>query len=608
MGTPHMPSMALFYAGAGINVFPVNGKVPLTPNGFHDATTDRDQVKQWWMRYPEAGIATADFDAVDVDLYKPECAPTWAQIKPLIPVGTPQTKTGGGGLQFLFQAGTLRDGKIGPGVDNRYAGRNYVVLPPSPHPSGTRYEAVVGLLRRRPKPAPEFPHASGSSSEFEHLRAQMDAGEKITEGRNKAAWWRAVEILRTLPSNTDLVPVEALVQSWVDTNCGGNLAEIDVAKQVKGAARFVHEARLKKPAKAETKVLTWERLSEIEMRSIVFLDKPLWQASAFHLNVGRKGVGKGTVQADLAARVTRGELGQKRNVVWIGSEDSASIDIKPRIVAAGGAAKRVALIKDWIQLPRDIEKLGNTLVEIGEVGLVIIDPVGNHITGKNSNSETDIREAIAPLNDLADVHETMIVGVRHLTEKEAKNGALAAILGSSAWVQVPRAVIGIARDNSDPSLSHIQCLAGNRLPPETPGRVFRIEGVKLDELENEITRAIWIGDSAESVESLIGVAVSGTTRVAAELVQRVVLEFLETGEKTRSEVDNACKEALGVNSSSVYNSALRPLNEARRIRARKDGLNGPWCWRLADESWAEAARATPSQDELNERPSGWWVE
>jgi len=133
------------------------------------------------------------------------------------------------------------------------------------------------------------------------------------------------------------------------------------------------------------------------MRSIVFLDKPLWQQSAFHLLAGRKGVGKGTMLADLGARVTRGELGAKHNVVWIASEDSAAIDIKPRLLAAEGDPERVIVIKDWIQLPRDIDALSVTLAEVSDVGLVIIDPVGNHITGKNSNSDTDIRDAIAPL-------------------------------------------------------------------------------------------------------------------------------------------------------------------------------------------------------------------
>ena len=122
---PHMLSMALNYAGAGISVFPVNGKAPLTEHGFLEATTDKKQIEEWWAKHPQPGIATPDFDAVDVDLYKPQCKATWERIRPLIPAGTPHNRTGGGGLQYLFQPGTLKDGKIGPGVDSRFSGRGY---------------------------------------------------------------------------------------------------------------------------------------------------------------------------------------------------------------------------------------------------------------------------------------------------------------------------------------------------------------------------------------------------------------------------------------------------------------------------------------------------
>ena len=75
---------------------------------------------------------------------------------------------------------------------------------------------------------------------------------------------------------------------------------------------------------------------------------------------------------------------------------------------------------------------------VGDVGMLVIDPVGNHIAGKNSNAETEIRDAIAPLNSVADELDLMAFGVRHLSEKECSQGTLAAILGTSAWVQVPR--------------------------------------------------------------------------------------------------------------------------------------------------------------------------
>jgi hypothetical protein len=313
------------------------------------------------------------------------------------------------------------------------------------------------------------------------------------------------------------------------------------------------------PLAVNGRALTWQRLSDVPMRSIVFLDKPLWQAAAFHLVVGRKGHGKGTTLAELTARATRGELGPKRNVLWIGSEDSAAIDIHPRVVA--------------------VDELGETIAGIGEVGLVIIDPLGNHITGKNANGDTDIRDAIAPLNYLADRHDCILVGIRHLTQKETTAGALAAILGASAWVQVPRAVIAIARDDDDPSVCHVQCVAGNRLPPETPGRSYQIEGVRVVGLENEVTKAVLLGESPKDVEALIAAKDETRPRIPAAKVQAVILEALAEGERPRAYLDKVALERLEANRDTVYKSGLAPLKATGRIAVRKDGLDGGWYWR-----------------------------
>ncbi len=85
-----------------------------------------------------------------------------------------------------------------------------------------------------------------------------------------------------------------------------------------------------------TEALRVVSLETIAIRSIEWLDKPLWQRSAFHLLAGAKGCGKGTYLALLGAKVTTGLLeGGPRNIVFISSEDSAAIDLKPRLVAAG---------------------------------------------------------------------------------------------------------------------------------------------------------------------------------------------------------------------------------------------------------------------------------
>src|SRR3954454_22470109 len=73
---PTLAAAALRYANLGIPVFPCvpGGKQPLTPNGFHDATSVARVVHAWWQRTPEANIglptgAPAGVLVVDIDVH-----------------------------------------------------------------------------------------------------------------------------------------------------------------------------------------------------------------------------------------------------------------------------------------------------------------------------------------------------------------------------------------------------------------------------------------------------------------------------------------------------------------------------------------------------------
>ena len=56
---PHQDHLAwdLAYVEAGIQILPVKpDKSPYTEHGFKDASTDLDQIREWWTRWPDAGI------------------------------------------------------------------------------------------------------------------------------------------------------------------------------------------------------------------------------------------------------------------------------------------------------------------------------------------------------------------------------------------------------------------------------------------------------------------------------------------------------------------------------------------------------------------------
>ena len=328
----------------------------------------------------------------------------------------------------------------------------------------------------------------------------------------------------------------------------------------------------------EPSKLTARPLTDFSMRSIEWLEKPLWQQSAFELFAGAKGSGKGTYLAGLAARITR----SGRNVIFISSEDSTEIDLLPRLVAAGAVIERAYCIEEHVHLPDDVDDLRAKAREIGDVGLLVVDPVANHIGDRSSNSDTEVRHAIAPLNGLADELGCLLIGVRH-PGKDRSRGALASILGSTAWVDTPRAVVMVAVDDDDPLLRHVQVVAGNR-SLNGSAQAFRIDAVEVEGLSEPITLAVALGESEKSVEDLIGAKPDGRVRVPAERVQEAILEALATGEKSRAYLDEACGDELGVNSDTVYKSGLAPLRKAGQIRARKEGLNEGWRWRLESNS------------------------
>lgn len=129
------------------------GKHPRTHRGLHQATTDVHQIRAWWSRWPAANIGVATGPAsgllvLDIDLPDGPASLDRLQAEHGSLPATCEQRTGSGGRQLLF---AYPDGQVGnraavlPGVDVRGDG-GYVVVPPSLHTSGNRYN-WVGRVR-----------------------------------------------------------------------------------------------------------------------------------------------------------------------------------------------------------------------------------------------------------------------------------------------------------------------------------------------------------------------------------------------------------------------------------------------------------------------------
>jgi hypothetical protein len=288
-------------------------------------------------------------------------------------------------------------------------------------------------------------------------------------------------------------------------------------------------------------------LARIVMRSIRWFERPLWQRSAFQLLAGTKGAGKGTYLAGLAARISR----DSENIVFVSSEDSAEIDLKPRLLAAGAEMSRCYVIQQHLHLPDHVDDLRELALSLGGVGLLVIDPVANHIGTANSNSDSEVRDAIAPLNRLADGLDCLLIGVRH-PGKDRTRGAVASILGSTAWVDTPRAVVMIVQDDQDPLLRHIQVVAGNR-SLNGAAQAFRIEAVAVEGLEEPVTRAVDLGESAKSVETLLQATANPELSKSGRACE-LILDVLENdGEQESDTLDARIAREACVSAKTVKN-------------------------------------------------------
>lgn len=156
---------ALGYAAEGGAVLPlhtaVNGqcscrradcsspaKHPRLRHGLHEATTDTDQIRQWWTRWPQANIGVRTGEAsnlvvLDVDI-RHGGHHTLADLAGRDPavLDTRLIRTGGGGwhLYFRHPGHAVRNsaGLLGSGIDVRGDG-GYIVAPPSTHATGGQY-------------------------------------------------------------------------------------------------------------------------------------------------------------------------------------------------------------------------------------------------------------------------------------------------------------------------------------------------------------------------------------------------------------------------------------------------------------------------------------
>lgn len=186
-------AMARAYAEAGIPVFPceAGGKKPVTENGFYDATTDLNDIDNWWSKNHDYNLAIcpANTNLFVIDIDPGADLSILQKLPKTYTVRTPRN-----GYHLYFEGtGRSSAGKIAPHIDTRSIG-GYVLVPPS------TIEGKLYTLEDDTdySPLPEWVTEKINTATEEPLKAAVD--EKDLQGNID----RATKLLKSYVERGDV--------------------------------------------------------------------------------------------------------------------------------------------------------------------------------------------------------------------------------------------------------------------------------------------------------------------------------------------------------------------------------------------------------------------
>jgi DNA polymerase bacteriophage-type len=282
----------------------------------------------------------------------------------------------------------------------------------------------------------------------------------VLEDNDDAGRRHAAKVVSTL---TGIVP-DIRVISFPELPEHGDVS--DWLARGHSRAELIERAKNAKPAAARPDGLKITRASDLDMRGIDWMWPGRFARGTIGLIAGLPDMGKGNIAAFLASVCTAAlalpcneGFAPQGNVIWLNAEDDNQNTVLPRLVAAGANPERVYFVNGAqvggmdkaFSLVTDLELLRKAIDEIGNVVMVIIDPVSAYLgVGKvDGRSATDVRGVLTPLKELAEEKHVAFVCVSHFNKKDDVKSALLRVSDSIAYVAAARHVYAVIEDPED---------------------------------------------------------------------------------------------------------------------------------------------------------------
>lgn len=263
--------------------------------------------------------------------------------------------------------------------------------------------------------------------------------------------------------------------------------------------------------------------ADVPLEPVVWLWRHFVARGKMHLLGGAPASGKTTLAIAIAAVVSNGgrfpdgsRVDVGHVVIWSG-EDGIGDTLVPRLKAAGADLSRVHFV-DGVRdaagcrsfdPARDMPKLEAALEQIGDVALLIVDPVVSAVLG-DSHKSNDVRRALQPLVDMIGRRNIAAIGITHFSKGTAGRDPTERITGSIAFGALARVVLVAAKEESDPDEQEdnptdrrIFSRAKSNIGPDGGGFSYRIETAEVAD-GIVTTRVAWGEPLQGSAREILG--------------------------------------------------------------------------------------------------------
>lgn len=345
-------------------------------------------------------------------------------------------------------------------------------------------------------------------------------------------------------------------------------------------------------------ILETAAASTFKMRAIRWLWPGRFAIGKLGLIGGLPDMGKGLISCSLIACVTankslpcnEGKVPQG-SVLWLTAEDDIEDTIIPRLTAAGANLDRVHIVKmlrtgdnrRMFNLVTDLAALRNKIEQLGDVVLIVIDPMSAYIgIGKvNQSMTSDVRGFLSPLTTLAAEKHVTVIGIMHFNKKTDVTNAMLRIADSLAYVAAARHVYVVV-DDTKVENRRLFVKAKNNLAPDKRALSYMISArnVGNDEDTSEDIWAPYVEWGSEHVEvtateAMQAEAAGGQSRYALREATEFLQEQLATGPGKVKEINEEA-EANGITTAT-----LRRAKRDLGVKSRKEkGVDAEWLWEL----------------------------